>query len=130
MFLGGPHLKLFGFGVPNSLSGPTVGTPTQGKFCCFRGVGAGEKQLTFTICLMVEDFTSPTPNPETSLPPSTSNVTETLLEPTTDREPKPAAMHECVQEETTELSIAPEPKPHDESGQVCELATLWIAKGV
>lgn len=53
-----------------------------------------------------------------------------LLEPTADGEPKFAVMHEPEQKEATDLTIAPEPEPHDESDQVCEPATLWIVERV
>ncbi|KAL1279695.1 hypothetical protein QQF64_014295 [Cirrhinus molitorella] len=56
----------------------------------------------------VEDINSPTRSPDPSQP---------LPEPPTNGEPEPAAIYDPAQEEATESTVAPEPKPHKMSHQ-------------
>lgn len=76
--------------------------------------------IPFTICLVDEDITSPTPDPQPSQPSALPP------EPTADSEPKPA----MTIEQSPEANFITEPEPNLESVEFCELATASVIEGI
>lgn len=87
------------------------------------------RSALFYIASLAEHHTSTTLNPDTSHLPRTICKME-IREPTANRGLQPTAMDVPKPDMSTESDIAPEPKPHGVSDQVCEPATPCVTEGV